>query len=285
MITTHTARRAVALAAAGAGLTAAAGVGTNVAHAGPHAIATAPVVHVTVKAHTIKVAGGTTIQPGRKIFDVKAKGRSHTLQILKLHKGYSAKQLQHDVPRALKKGDVHAIRRLDHKVTWLGGSASKKNKTSEFAVTLAPGKYFGVDQDGPAFTKLKVAGTPQPGTVPTTATVTGTDKDTWKSPKVLPADGWIKLHNTSDEAHFFALLEVKKSTTKKDVRKFIKSGSGNPKWALKPNTDSGLFSRHTNVAFHVQMPTGKYLMACFWPSEKNGMPHFAMGMWKLVHLK
>ena len=30
------------------------------------------------------------------------------------------------------------------------------------------------------------------------------------------------------------------------------------------------------------LPPGKYLVACFWPDYFTGMPHVAMGMWKLV---
>ena len=31
-------------------------------------------------------------------------------------------------------------------------------------------------------------------------------------------------------------------------------------------------------------PRGKYLVACFWPDYITGMPHFFMGMWKLINL-
>jgi hypothetical protein len=30
------------------------------------------------------------------------------------------------------------------------------------------------------------------------------------------------------------------------------------------------------------LPAGKYFIACFWPDYFTGMPHFLMGMWKLV---
>jgi hypothetical protein len=32
------------------------------------------------------------------------------------------------------------------------------------------------------------------------------------------------------------------------------------------------------------LPAGEYLLACFWPDRFTGMPHFFMGMWKLINL-
>jgi hypothetical protein len=284
----HT-RRATAGVALAIGVAATGGIEASAAGAHSAAVPTAPVVKVTVTKHAVKIAGGTTLQPGSKVFDVTAKGQSHTLQIVQLHKGYTAKHLQKDILAGVDAGNnVHAIRRLDRKVTWLGGTSVHQGTTREFGVTLTAGKYLAFDQNGSASTTLKVTGTQQLGAVPTSVTVTGAGRDKWKSPKTLPADGWVKLRNTSSEAHFFALAKVKNNTTAKDVRKYIKSGSSkNPKWLTNPqhHTDSGVFTRNTQVEFHVQMPRGKYLLACFWPSKKNGMSHFAMGMWKLVNLK
>jgi hypothetical protein len=35
----------------------------------------------------------------------------------------------------------------------------------------------------------------------------------------------------------------------------------------------------------LDVPAGKYLLACFWPDDDTGMPHFFMGMWKLVRVR
>lgn len=155
---------------------------------------------------------------------------------------------------------------------------------------LPAGRYLVVDQDGPASTRLTVAGKTRTGSLPVEATVTGTSTHRWLSPKTLPANGWIRLRNTSDEAHVLVVQKVKRSTTNAQVRRFIHravtSGAHTaPPWQLKPSTDSGLFSRRTNVDLHLDLPDGKYLVMCFWPSKDTGMPHFAMGMWKLVNLR
>jgi hypothetical protein len=280
-------RRVAVAGAAAATLVGVAGLYTTAAVAHADSRAAAPVVDVTVTNKAITFSGGSTLQAGTSVFDVTSKGKSHTLQIIELHKGYSIARFKKDIRKGVERGsNVHSIRRLDHKVTWLGGTSAPTGKTREFATTLAAGKYIAFDQNGPAHTKLKVTGSGASGAVPTDATATGTSKDRWKAPKTLPADGWVRLRNTSDESHFFALQGVKESTTRKDVRDYIKAGAqGAPKWIKGTHVDSGVFSHRTNVAIHVHLPAGKYLLACFWPSKDNGMPHFAMGMWKLVHLK
>jgi hypothetical protein len=78
---------------------------------------------------------------------------------------------------------------------------------------------------------------------------------------------------------------VKQSTTNKDVRDYAASGSEKPpSWGLPEATGSAVISPGTTQVFHYSLPAGKYLVACFWPSKDTGMPHFAMGMWKLVEL-
>lgn len=81
------------------------------------------------------------------------------------------------------------------------------------------------------------------------------------------------------------LQQVKPSTTNKQVRRFIKSGSQrNPKWALKASTGAGVVSPGKSQLLDYDLPAGKYFLACFWPDYFTGNPHFMMGMWKLVRL-
>jgi hypothetical protein len=70
------------------------------------------------------------------------------------------------------------------------------------------------------------------------------------------------------------------------VRAFIKSGSHHkPSWQRHSTVSSGVFSPGTKTQLHLRLPRGKYLLLCYWPSKKTGMPHYTMGMWKLVHLR
>jgi len=54
---------------------------------------------------------------------------------------------------------------------------------------------------------------------------------------------------------------------------------------LKAGADSGVVSPNRDQLLTLNLPAGKYLVMCFWPDYFTGMPHFFMGMWKLVTLK
>jgi hypothetical protein len=69
------------------------------------------------------------------------------------------------------------------------------------------------------------------------------------------------------------------------VARYVKHPSpGKPPWAIRGGLNTGVISpyRHQVVAYH--LPAGKYLVACFWPDDDTGMPHFFMGMWKLIRI-
>jgi hypothetical protein len=287
-------RAAVIATAVGASVAATTGFGWVGASAQPrvHSSAPAVVIPVTIKKHVIVLASGNNIQAGRTIFNVTThiKHGAHTLQLLRLHAGYTATDLQRDLTEGIESDNpnLKAVRRLDHRVTWLGGATSTHGSTEQFGAALRPGNYLMLDlSPGGAVAQVKVFGPrARRAHFGRDATVIGTRHDSWRMPKVLSTDSWIRLRNTSDEAHFFSISKVKKSTDGHKIRRFIKHGGrGNPSWLEKPSTQSGVFSHHTNVAYHLQLPRGKYLVACYWPSDETGMPHFAMGMWKLIHLR
>lgn len=278
-------RLAIASIAGAAAIT---GVGTgNAASAHPSISDPAPVISVHEAHNTFTVAPSKTFEAGRVTFAFTAAQHEHTMQLAKLHKGYSPSDLSRDISAGLEKGNLAAMRRLDHRVTWLGGATSRGGKTGFFNTAVPAGTIWAFDQDGNGSAKFTVTSPKLTrASEPSSVVVRATQSHRWVAPRVLPANGWIKLRNTADQPHFLAMVEVKPGTTGRDVRKYIKSGSQkNPPWALKPGTDSGVFSPGTTTEFQLDLPAGKYLLACFWTDYKTGMPHFNMGMWKLVHLK
>ena len=93
------------------------------------------------------------------------------------------------------------------------------------------------------------------------------------------------MANSSDQPHVVELQHVKASTTRREVARFINSGAhSNPPWALPQGTGTGVISPYRHIEFRYHVPAGKYVMLCYWPSDDNGMPHYMMGMWKIVHL-
>jgi hypothetical protein len=270
---------AAATAAASAGVLATASVGASAANP-------PKVVVVTVTGHGITMEPGTTLPAGKVFFKVKAPKGDHTLQLVQLHAGYSQQQAGRDINAAFG-GDTKAVRRIDRNIDWLGGDEATAGHPGKFAVHLSPGSYLAIDQDSNAVQPFDVvsAAADYRTLYPTSFVTTKNNKFHLHTTLALTHAGWLKFHNNAVEPHMFVLQHVKQSTTNKDVRDYAASGSEKPpSWGLPEATGSAVISPGTTQVFHYSLPAGKYLVACFWPSKDTGMPHFAMGMWKLVEL-
>lgn len=270
---------AAATAAASAGVLATASVGASAANP-------PKVVVVTVTGHGITMEPGTTLPAGKVFFKVKAPKGDHTLQLVQLHAGYSQQQAGRDINAAFG-GDTKAVRRIDRNIDWLGGDEATAGHPGRFAVHLSPGSYLAIDQDSNAVQPFDVvsAAADYRTLYPSSFVTTKNNKFHLHTTLALTHAGWLKFHNNAVEPHMFVLQHVKQSTTNKDVRDYAASGSEKPpSWGLPEATGSAVISPGTTQVFHYSLPAGKYLVACFWPSKDTGMPHFAMGMWKLVEL-
>ncbi len=272
---------ALAVAASGAGLAA------TTASAHPAAKKPALVIHAKITKKTVKL-DRTSARAGRITFVVRATKGDHTLQVAQLHDGYTPDQLGPDSDAAFNKGDLDAINRLDNNVTWLGGVEVLGGKSGEFTVVLKrAGEYFVADQESDGVAILKIKGSAvHRSSAHLDATFTATAGNRWDAPKSVAHNAWIRLKNSADQPHFMVLNQVKKSTTKKDVKDYFNSGAeSEPAFAGKHFTSSGVFSPGANVSFRLQhVPAGKYLLMCFWPDKDTGMPHAAMGMWRFITL-
>ena len=246
-----------------------------------------PTVVAHVSNSAIHLSVGHRMHAGRVIFRVMTRQGRHTLQLVRLHRGYTLKEAMRDFSKAFQ-GDIQAIRRIDDKISFLGGASARPGKAGEFAVNLRAGRLLAFDQDSNAqLTRLRVVGTaPSRPTVPASSAVTTFSYGFGVSKPTLPKSGWTRVRNQSDQPHFIVFQRVKDTTTNRMVRRFVRSGGqGNPSWALKVNTSVGVISPNRLEVFHYDLPAGKYLMACFWPDDDTGMPHFFMGMWKLIRLQ
>ena len=88
----------------------------------------------------------------------------------------------------------------------------------------------------------------------------------------------------SDQPHVVIFQHVKDGTTARQVRRALRSQQ-QPPWLLKANTSTGVLSPNRREVFHYNLPAGRYLLLCYWPDDDTGMPHYLMGMWKLVNLR
>ena len=226
----------------------------------------------------------THLRAGRVTFTVHSKGE-HTLQIARLHSGYTLQQANADINAGFG-GNAAAIRRADSHVTFYGGSTGSTHKPGRFTVFLRAGKYLAVNFDNGASKAFTVT-----GKVVSRKKVRATSKIKMVTygfdiNSVISRKGEMRLTNVSDQPHFLVLQRVKQGTTRKQVAAaFTSESNSEPKFFLKGGTSTGVLSAFYNQTFQYKLPAGKYVAACFWPDSKTGMEHAQMGMFKLVQLR
>jgi hypothetical protein len=277
-----------AVAATSAAVLSLSGLPSTVAVAAPAAgKSPVPTVVAHMSKSAIHLSVGHTLHAGRVQFHVVSSEGGHTLQVLRLHKGYTLQQAKTDVNKAFG-GDLKAIRRVDNRITWMGGAPARVGHPGDFSIKLPHGDFVLIDQNNPTFFRLHVFGkAPARPRVPTTSSITTFTYGFGTTPSTLPSSGWTRVGNVSDQPHFVVMQRVKDGTTPRMVRKFLKKHGlqGNPPWALKASTSTGVISPNHHQALRYSLPKGKYLLACFWPDDETGMPHILMGMWDLVRLR
>lgn len=281
------------VAAFGAAAVAISGTGIGVAVDSAFAsTASLPTVTVKISDKAVTLSGtgvtksnGTySIHAGRIHFHVVSLGGDHSLLVVHVNKGYSMQQAQQDFQNFGQ--TKQATQALYTGLTWRGGpEATDPKHPGDGVIALGAASYvFGDFGDGQGQTQVNVTGKapsqPQQSYAGTaTAYVYG-----WVTSRHLPAKGWVKFQNNSDQPHVMELQHVKSSTTDAEVRKFIASGQQRqPPFALKESYGTAPMSGSHVQLVHLNLPPGKYLLLCFMPDYFNyQMPHFAMGMWKLV---
>lgn len=286
-----TARRATALLAAGAtaaALAAAPGAATAAGLAGSSAAtaqrATAAPVVVAHLGKRIRLSADR-VHAGRVTFRAVARHGDHTLQLARLHNGYTLQEAGQDLSKAFG-GDVAAIRRVDDNISFLGGAEARRRDPGRFSVTLRRGDYLALDQANNAVTDLHVVGKPIRHRAPHASSAIGMFSYGFGAHHRIPHRGWTRLFNQSDQPHFVVFLHVKRSTTARMVHKYFSSmGESQPSFGLPGGTSTGVISAGKQQLFHYNLPRGKWVIACFWPDDDTGMPHAFMGMWKLLVLK
>jgi hypothetical protein len=244
----------------------------------------ATVVTVTMGANSMALSTDS-ITAGNTVFKaVSADGRDHEVQIVRLHSGYSLQQFGSDVGKAFG-GNVKAVRRVDSHVTLRGG-ADAHYRPGYMSVPLTAHTYYLLDISGNSVRKFTVTGSFRHRPAPQSQGTIKAFTYGFGLNGTLPHQGWIHEHDQSDQPHFFVFNRVKADTTYREVKQYFESGAqGRPPFALFANTSSGVISPNTGQQFYLDMPAGRYVVACYWPDDDTGMPHAFMGMFKLITLR
>ena len=242
-------------------------------------------VRVTVRKHGI-TRSRTGFRPGNTVFDLRSRGGGNgAVQLVRLRSGYTLAMFRDD----LESDGVADIRRIDRKAVFYGGMPVHKRGVSHFGARVGAGRYYLFDFDHPRWVRLRVEGTPQRRALPRTTgpvdMVLKGEDHRFRTPRRLPRAGWLRQTNRTDEPHFMDMIKVKRSTTRRQVRRaFAGKGPDNPGWLLREYPGTFAVSPGHTVVWRYAYPRGKYLEACFWPSDEDGTPHAEMGMWNFTTL-
>lgn len=254
--------------------------------AGAAGLAPVPVVPVHVTNNGITVGVHNIITAGRTIFHVTTGKGVHQINIVKLQKGYTLSQFGQDVAQAFG-GNVKAVQRVDRRTVLRGGTEAGPKHPGAFSANLPAGTFYFIDVDTNQLAAVKVVGkaTPRQG-IPNGGTISLYTYGFETNRPALTHAGWVHLVNHADQPHFVQFQQVKQSTTNAEVSHYFKSGArGAPSFGLRPNFGTGAMTQGQNSDVYLNLPPGKYLIACFWPDYFTGMPHAFMGMWKLIELR
>lgn len=286
-------------ATAGLAATGGAAEASGTHHAGAGA---AKSLTITIKA----TAGGvklsdTKFRPGNTIFKVKnmdGKASRGLIQLMRLKPGYSQLQAFGDLntmfsddPSTPPADILAAIHRVDRHIVFYGGmeAAGKPSKVAKWAVKIdKPGRYLVVNFDQQQVTPFKAKGDKQKRSLPTAdgfinaVPGPGGVGNAFKPGRHNAASGWMSTSNSAQEPHFVVLQHVKKGTTNRDVSDYFADPAAPPvpPFAAKDGagTDTGVISPGHTFLWTYDLPKGRYVTMCFWPSKTEGMPHAVMGM-------
>ena len=228
----------------------------------------------------------TGFRPGWTRFDIRSAGGGGTVEVMRLRHGYTLRMLRRDFG-GLFSGDVKAVRRVDHGVNFYGGNEVERHRTLSFATYLDAGRYLIANLDKGTLTRMRVSGRPEHRSHPHgTGRINLVPDDRFGNPGVRRHAGWMRSTNKTDEPHFINLDHVWRSTTHRQVRRWLARGANSlPKWELKSSAGTLVIGPGHTVYWKYDLPRGKYFEACWWPSDENGMPHAMMGMWDLTWLR
>ncbi|MEV7022831.1 hypothetical protein [Kitasatospora sp. NPDC093558] len=102
------------------------------------------------------------------------------------------------------------------------------------------------------------------------------------------ADAPIVVRNEAEELHEMVLQPVKPGTTDADVQAFFdataKGQKPTPPFAGLPSGLSAISPGDTAVFEAEDLKPGTYVLLCFIPDDKTGVPHAFLGMHKVVEL-
>lgn len=239
---------------------------------------------VTVTAHDYAFDAPASVPAGLVTFHLVNQGPSlHHLQLIKLGEGKTGD----DYVAALKAGGPPP--------PWAslagGPNPPEPGSTTTATVSLEPGDYaivcFVPGADGmPHLMKgmvhpLKVVGPSQAGAEPAADIVMKLVDFDFQLSAALPAGRHtIRVENAGTQVHEVAIIKMQTGKTPEDFAAWAEKMSGPAPGALFGGMAGIMPGGHAFAV--VDLPAGDYALMCFFPDGKDGKPHFAHGMMKMI---
>jgi hypothetical protein len=287
--------RSRAVASAAAGMLAASTLGAVALTTGPADAATSPTIHAHIGKH-LHVSMPDLMRPGVHRFVVHS-ARVSSFQLAHMRKGYTGRELAHDVNAGLNGGDVQSLKRFERNVTLLGGVMATPGHPGRMWANLPRGRYVAVDTNvrvtrAGQLQHFRVAGSRVAGTLPAGKAITAIHDTDWAArPKAIPTKGVLRFVNRSADNHFIAMARLLPGKTVADFKAWVDAVMNGqnvppPIDESAPSLDSAVLSPGHRVAFRYHLPKGHYILTCWWPdADMGGMPHAFMGMYRQLNVR
>ena len=250
------------------------------------------VVKIHINAHGKVRLSDTTLHTGKVRFALTGGAPGWGVQVVTLKHGLTFKRAERIVEGAFE-GNLKKIRKMYADINFLGGPSASVPTSGMIELPKAGTYYvFGTPPDGvkpPNVVRVHVSGpTVHPAAPKSRARIVALNDARWGGPSTLPTKGLLVFKNKStDYAHFADIEAVQPGTTRDQVLAYLQSsGPDSPPPSFIDMTRQGLSTSIVSgrewTAQRYHLARGTYVVMCFMPDKKMGMPHALMGMVKII---
>lgn len=249
------------------------------AHGAPVHAARLPVIKVAMNGKTIAVTGA--LQSGAvRVVSVVKRERAGSPVFVRLHHGVTLTQLL-----KAAQGDPNRVARIASIVF----SPQAKRGTSSAQVSLAPGRYVGLDigpnSKAPPLTTFTIAKASSPARLPTPQARMAAIEFGFRGPGTLHNGQLVRFANHGFLVHMMVAARGANRAGAHKIARLLKAGKDGAAQHLATGFTS-FYNIMTHGAFQQQVlhvRPGYWVFACFMDTQ-DGREHTQLGMERVIHI-
>jgi len=226
----------------------------------------------------------------------------HGFDVMRVNPGHTLDEVLNDLQLGLS-GDLASTalgaRQLVRDGTLLGGVVTSAYAPMEATLPLTPGTYYMVDfaefdtANPVNVHTLQVVGHMDWSGMPAFDSVVGMymnseDMPAFAAPDNFSAQGTFFVYGQGDELHEATFRPTQPGVTDAYITEFYSALDAGLPTGPSPWTDAqhgfNAMSPGQFAVFHLDLPPGRYALACYVPSDETGRAHAHMGMHQMVTL-